>query len=191
RRLLRQPQDVDDVFQATFLVLLRRADSIARADSVGSWLHGVARRIAVRVRANARKRQDRERRGTATLPATGDTAAETPDLGHLPDEELGRLPEKYRAPLVLHYLLGRTKAETARDLGWTEGTVSGRLARGRELLRARLTHRGVALTGLLAACGLAAGEAPAAVPPPLRGATLRIGAQFAAGARARTRAAAR
>jgi RNA polymerase sigma factor (sigma-70 family) len=186
RRLLRQPQDVDDVFQATFLVLLQRAESIARADSVGSWLYGVARRIAVRVRANARKRRDRERRGTDALPAPGDAAAEVRDLGHVLDEELCRLPEKYRAPLVLHYLSGRTKAETARDLGWTEGTVSGRLARGRELLRARLTHRGVALTGLLAACGLSPGEAPAAVPPALREATLQGVAKFAAGAGAGT-----
>jgi len=182
RRLLRQPQDVDDVFQATFLVLLQRADSIARADSVGSWLYGVARRIAVRVRANARKRQDRERRGTEALPSTGDAAAEVRDLGPLLDEELCRLPEKYRAPLVLHYLSGRTKAETARDLGWTEGTVSGRLARGRELLRARLTRRGVALAGLLAACGLAPGETPAAIPPVLRTATLQGVARFVAGA---------
>src|SRR5262249_29107784 len=96
RRLLSQPQDVGDVFQATFLVLLPRADSIARADSVGSWLYGVARRLAVRVRANARKRQDRERRGRQTPPAPGDTPAEVRDLGDLLDEELGRLPQKYR-----------------------------------------------------------------------------------------------
>jgi RNA polymerase sigma factor (sigma-70 family) len=180
RRFLRQTQDVDDVFQATFLVLLRRAYSISRTDSIGSWLYGVARRVAVRARANARKRQDRERRGTARLLATGDTAAETRDLGHLLDEELGRLPEKYRAPLVLHYLCGRTKAETARDLGWTEGTVSGRLARGRELLRSRLTRRSVALTTLLAACGLAPEAAPAAVPRGLRDATPRGLARLAA-----------
>jgi RNA polymerase sigma factor (sigma-70 family) len=186
RRLLRQPQDVDDVFQATFLVLLQRADSIARADSVGSWLYGVARRLAVRIRANARKRQARERGGIETLSVTGDTAADVYDLGPVLDEELCRLPEKYRAPLVLHYLSGRTKAETARDLGWTEGTVSGRLARGRELLRARLTRRGVALAGLLAACGLVEGEGPAAVPPALRDATLLGVSRFATGAAAGT-----
>jgi RNA polymerase sigma factor (sigma-70 family) len=181
RRLLHQPQDVDDVFQATFLVLIERAGSVARADSVGSWLYGVARRIALRVRANARKRRECEWQG-ADAPATGNAGAEMRELWHVLDEELCRLPEKYRAPLVLHYLSGRTKAETAQDLGWTEGTVSGRLARGRQLLRARLTRRGIALGGLLATCGLACGEAPAAVPPALRDATLQGAARFAAGA---------
>jgi RNA polymerase sigma factor (sigma-70 family) len=184
RRLLRQPQDVDDVFQATFLVLIERAGSIARADSVGSWLYGVAYRLAVRVRANARKRHQREGPITDTPQAPGDAPLGAREMRHVLDEELCRLPEKYRAPLVLHYLNGRTKAETAQDLGWTEGTVSGRLARGRALLRARLTRRGVALAGLLAACGLAAGQAAAAVPTALRDATVKGAVGFAAGATA-------
>jgi RNA polymerase sigma factor (sigma-70 family) len=181
RRLLRRAQDVDDVFQATFLVLIERAGSIARADSVGSWLYGVAYRLAMRVRANARKRQQRERPIIDPPQAPGDAPIGLREMRHVLDEELRRLPEKYRAPLVLHYLSGRTKAETAQDLGWTEGTVSGRLARGRQLLRARLTRRGVALAGLLAACGVVAGRAPAAVPAALRDATVKGAVGFAAG----------
>jgi RNA polymerase sigma factor (sigma-70 family) len=178
RRVLGHAQDVDDAFQATFLVLVQRANSITHEDSVGSWLYGVAHRICVRVKTNTRKRQIRERPITDT-PRTLDEPEGARELRPMLDEVLRGLPEKYRAPVVLHYLSGRTIAETARDLGWTEGTVSGRLARARGLLRTRLTRRGVALAAGLAAWGLSRDEAPAAVPTALRDATLAGAMRFA------------
>jgi RNA polymerase sigma factor (sigma-70 family) len=174
RRVLGRAQDVDDAFQATFLVLVQRAGSIAHAESVGSWLYGVAHRICVRIKTNARKRLARERPITDTPEALDEEGPS--ELRPVLDEVLCGLPEKYRAPLVLHYLSGRTIAETARDLGWTEGTVSGRLARARGLLRTRLTRRGVTLA---AAWALLRGEAAAAVPAALRDATIEGALQFA------------
>jgi RNA polymerase sigma factor (sigma-70 family) len=182
RRILGRSQDVDDAFQATFLVLVRRAGSLSRPELVGNWLYGVAQRIALRARAQGRKRHDRERPMIDTAGEPDESAVVAGELRHVLDEELRRLPEKYRAPLVLHYLSGRTHAETARDLGWPVGTVAGRLAQGRRILRARLTRRGVSLATVLVACGLAAGRAPAAVPASLRDATLSATLRLAAGA---------
>src|SRR5262249_20702978 len=125
RRMLRQPQDIDDAFQATFLVLIRKADSITRKDSVGSWLYKVAYRTAARTRSLVRKRHLRER-SMSEIPGESLSPDRPPgedgrEMQLLLDEELQRLPEKYRAPLVLHYLGGQTKEQTARQLGWKEG----------------------------------------------------------------------
>ncbi len=188
RRVLGHTQDADDAFQATFLVLVQRARSIVHEESVGSWLYGVASRICVRVKVTTRKRHTRERPITDT-PQSQDDGEDVHELRPVLDEVLRGLPEKYRAPLVLHYLSGRTIAETARDLGWTEGTVSGRLARARELLRTRLTRRGITLAAGLAAAGLSRNAARATVPAALRNATIKGARRFAAGTGAGTVAA--
>jgi RNA polymerase sigma factor (sigma-70 family) len=145
RRVLHQEQDAEDAFQATFLVLARRGGSLVNPELLGSWLYGVAYRIARKIRNQAARRRAQERQGTAL------TQAEVPpadlawrEMRSALDEELNRLPDKYRLPLVLCYLQGLTNAEAARRLGWPVGSMSYLLARGRELLRGRLRgrHRG-------------------------------------------------
>jgi RNA polymerase sigma factor (sigma-70 family) len=183
RRLLRNAADADDAFQATFLVLVSRAGTVARRDSVGSWLYGVAYRTACRARE-----RDARRRGVAwpaaDLPAPGatDPAAEASgqELQVVLDEEVQHLPEKYRVPLVLCCFEGRTNAEAAGLLGWPLGTVQVRLHRGRELLRSRLVRRGVTLSAGLVAVSLLP-DASAMVPAALASATLRAAVLFAAG----------
>jgi RNA polymerase sigma factor (sigma-70 family) len=139
----------DDAFQATFLILLRRAAAIRRPEALAGWLHRVAVGVALKARRSARRRASRERQ--AGRPTTGDphSDVERRDLRHVLEEELARLPVNYRAPVVLCDREGLTRAEAARRLGWPAGTLDGRLARARALLRRRLLRRGVApaLTG--------------------------------------------
>jgi RNA polymerase sigma factor (sigma-70 family) len=176
RRILHDAHAAEDVFQATFLVLADRAGAIHRHASLAGFLHGVAYRLAVRAR----------RRRTQGLPAAVCDKAVGPPEGlawkemlDILDHELGRLSDRYRAPLVLCYLEGRTQGEAARQLGWGLSTLRRRLAQGRRLLEARLRGRGVTLPAALA--GLLAGGA-VAVPGPLRAATLAaIGARAAGG----------
>jgi RNA polymerase sigma factor (sigma-70 family) len=181
RRVLHDAHEADDAFQATFLVLVRKAGSIGKRDSVGSWLYGVAYRTALKARTEAARRREHERKAVdmATAGPIGDMAWH--ELRPVLDEELNRLPEKYRAPVVLCYLEGRTNEEAARELGWTKGTVSGRLARARDLLRQRLTRRGLALSAGLFVTALAQQVALAAVPAPLAGSTLQAASLVAAG----------
>lgn len=154
-RVLQHHQDTEDVFQATFLLLARKAASIRDRSALASWLHGVATRLALRLKAQRRR---------ALIPATDSADGASPgaqlegrELQQLLDEELQRLPEKYRLPLILCYLQDHTHEEIAQQLSWPLGTVRGRMARARDLLRRRLERRGVLLAlpavgVLLAAC---------------------------------------
>ncbi len=155
RRLLATDQDAEDAFQATFLVLARKAGTAAPRD-VGNWLYGVARRAALLARRTIARRRER----TGEVPDR--PASEADRLRAMLDEELGRLPDHYRAVVVLCDLEGRTRREAAALLGWPEGTVAGRLARARELLAKRLAPA-VSLAALLA--GSSAARVPAVLTP--------------------------
>jgi RNA polymerase sigma factor (sigma-70 family) len=141
RRMLSNPHDAEDATQATFLVLARQARSIRRCDSVGSWLFGVACRIARRAKVDAARRRKYERRGAEMAARWVDDPGDAESWPEL-YEEIGRLPQKCREPIVLCYLVGCTQDEAARQLRCPVRTLQNRLARGRELLRIRLTRRG-------------------------------------------------
>ncbi len=178
RRYLREPADVEDAFQATFLVLVRKASGLRDGDALASWLYGVAYRVALRARANALKRRAREgeREGLENAPAEPSRPAD--DAREALDAEMARLSEKFRAPLVLCYLKGKTHEQAAAELGWPVGTVRSRMARARALLRDRLARRGVD-----ASLGLAAVRADVAaipfVPSSLVAATASAAVRFA------------
>jgi RNA polymerase sigma factor (sigma-70 family) len=185
RRLLHDPHAADDAFQATFLVLVRKAHSLRRRELLAGWLYGVAQRTALKARSLAIRRQQRERQAMTRPDPAPDTDVVWQDLRPVLDEELARLPARYRLPVVLCYLEGRTLTEAAEQLGWPSGTVSGRLARARELLRKRLTRRGVTLSAGLLGTVLAQ-QASAAVPSPLLTATVQAAGVVAAGSAAET-----
>ena len=180
RRQLSDAHEAEDAFQATFLVLVHKARSIGRPESLAPWLHGVAFRAAARARHAAMRRT--RQRETAAMADT-DPAAEVVcrELRQLLDEELGRLTQKYRDALVLFYLEGKTTEEVARQLACPKGTVLSRLARGRDRLRHRLVRRGVATTMSLLASVLTEPAAPAAVPPALAAETVNAAVLTAAG----------
>jgi len=181
RRVLRNFADAEDAFQATFLVLARRAGVIHWGDSVGNWLYQVAFRIAANARTETARRQARER--LAAKPGKTDVtpALELQDLCVVLDEELRRLPTKYRAPLLLCYLEGYSQGEAAQQLGWTPGAVKGRLERGRHVLHKRLARRGVSLSAVFLAVGLSREAAGQTVLASLASSTLRAAVNFAAG----------
>src|SRR6516164_6401664 len=147
RRVLCNHHDAEDAFQATFLVLVRRAGSISSRELLANWLYGVAHQTALKARATAGKRKGRERQVTQMPEAAAAEQDLWHDLQPLLDEELRRLPDKYRAVVVLCDLEDKTRKEVARQLGCPEGTVAGRLARARAMLANRLTRRGIALSG--------------------------------------------
>jgi RNA polymerase sigma factor (sigma-70 family) len=179
RRRLRDWHAAQDAFQATFLVLARKAGTLAEPDLVARWLHGVACRTAVRARADAARRRARENRVEAPPPAGPDDGLLWRDLRPVLDEEIARLPRRQGAAVVLCYLEGRTNAEAAHRLGCSRGTVATLLARARERLRRRLTGRGVALPAGLAAALAGAAQA-AGVPGVLESSTVRAACAFAA-----------
>jgi RNA polymerase sigma factor (sigma-70 family) len=155
RSVLHHEQDAEDAFQATFLVLAQKAESIRQPEALAGWLYEVAHHVAVKAQANAARRRAQEQRAIP-MAATDPTLDMTlRDLRRVLHEELRRLPDKYRLPLVLCYLAGRSQEEAAGQLGWSKGTFRGRLDRGREQLRRRLAARGVALSALLCATALA------------------------------------
>jgi RNA polymerase sigma factor (sigma-70 family) len=181
RRVLRHSHDAEDAFQATFLVLAEKAHRLRRPELLANWLYGVAYRTALHARQRAARRSERERETAAMFPPTSDPEIESRELRRILDEELHRLPEKYRAPLVLCYLEGKTNEEAARLLGWPAGSMSHRLARGRELLRERLHARLGVLPILLPPSLLVGSLQPAAVPQWLAEMTVQAAATLAGG----------
>jgi RNA polymerase sigma factor (sigma-70 family) len=172
RRTLGDSPDAEDAFQAVFLVLFRKAGSISRRELLGPWLHTVAVRTAARARARRARRQRRERQVTPMPEPLPLHPEEVRDWLPVLDAELQRLPEKYRRAVVLCDLQALGRADAARVLGLAEGTLSSRLARGRDLLRRRLVRRGFTLTTLTLGAVLTSG-ATAAVPAPLVSSTIR------------------
>jgi RNA polymerase sigma factor (sigma-70 family) len=173
RRVLRNEADAEDAFQATFLVLVRKAASIVPRSRVGNWLYGVAQHTAMKARAMNQNRRARERQ--VRPPEGSETIApdELERLQALLDQELAQLPEVYREAVVLCELEGKTLQETARQLGCPPGTVASRLARGRALLGTRLAHRGVTLSAVALAAALSrTATATASVPAGLVSATV-------------------
>jgi RNA polymerase sigma factor (sigma-70 family) len=179
RRTLRNEADAEDAFQATFLVLVRKAASITPRALVGNWLYGVAHNTALKAKAMNGKRCAKERQA-AQRPRAEAAAEDRRQAQAALDEELSRLPDKYRAPVVLCHLEGHSRKEAARALGVPEGTVAGRLARARAMLAGRLARRGVALSAGALAVFLSE-EAAAGVPAPLVGATAKAASLIAAG----------
>lgn len=180
RRVLGDAHDAEDVFQATFLVLVKKAGGLDRRGSLGPWLYTVAYHLALRARTHLARRRAEQRE-------VGDVAAQDPpndlhwnELRGVLDEEMSRLPEKYRAPVVLCYLEGKTSEQAAEQLGWPKGTVFTRLTRARDLLRQRLTRRGLALAAAALVPALEQ-QASAAVPGALHTATLQAALLVAAG----------
>ena len=171
RRVLRDEHRADDVFQAVFLVLAEKAGALQRGDLLANWLFGVARRMAHRAKRQAVRSERRERlvaeaRPEAVQPPPWD------DLLAVLEEELRRLPPKFRGPLLACYHQGRTQDEAAHDFGWHVRTLRRRLAKGRDLLRLRMERRGATLTGGLFAAALAPSVADGALPSALRDITL-------------------
>jgi RNA polymerase sigma factor (sigma-70 family) len=197
RSILRHEHDAEDAFQAAFLVLARKANVIRQPEALAGWLYEVAHHAALRAQAETARRREQERRA-APLAAPGPALDMTlRDLQLVLHEELRRLPEKYRLPLVLCYLEDRSHEEAAAQLGWSRGTFRGRLERGRERLRRRLVSRGVALSGLLCATaviprasaasllgpvlGIGQSAARASLPASLAHAAVRCGLSVAIG----------
>src|SRR5262245_1494457 len=187
RRMLRHDTDADDAFQATFLVMVRRAGSVRPEQGVGGWLYGVARRTALKARALAARRRAHERPQTEfaepAAPAPGDD-----NLRPMIDHALSRMPERYRVPIVLCDLEGKPQKEAARELGCPEGTLSGRLTRARRMLAARLARSPgpAVLSGASIATLLGVEVTSATMPGALVNSPVRVactaGLQRAAGA---------
>jgi len=175
RRVLGNVHDAEDAFQASFLILARKATTVLRRGAVGSWLHTVAYNTAVEaVRANVRRRALQKE--VIDMPQRQVTPFEIVDWRSVLDQELTRLPEKYRAALVVCDLEGKCRKEAAAALGIGEGTLASRLARGRALLARKLSSRGVALSGAALAALVAAESASARVPATLVISTARVAA---------------
>jgi RNA polymerase sigma factor (sigma-70 family) len=160
RRVLVDPNDADDAFQATFLVLARKAGTLRVAESLGPWLHGVAYRVAMTVRSNAARRRIKEK-NAAEVKRGSVPNHEDREIGAKIHEEIERLPGPYRTAIVLCLLEGLTQEQAAERLGWAPGTVRSRLARGREQLQGRLIRRGLSTASALVAAS-SASEALAA-----------------------------
>lgn len=182
RRLLQHPQDAEDAFQATFLVLVRKAASLGQRELLGNWLYGVAYRTALDARAAALRRRKREKQvSSMPEPEIHDEPQEWHDLRPLLDHELTRLPDKYRIPIVLCDLEGKTRQQAAEQLAIPVGTLSGRLTTAREMLAKRLTRHGLALSGGALLATLFPNAASAAVPSQLVTVTVQNATAIAAG----------
>lgn len=185
-RVLGRSHDAEDAFQAAFLVLVKKADSIRPREMVGNWLYGVAYRTALKARSIANRRRAREKQ-VVEMPAKEVHDAQIwHDLQPLLDNELNRLADKYRVPVVLCDLEGKSQREAARQLGWPEGTLTTRLTRARQILAKRLTKHGLALSAGALALALSQNAASAAAPVTLVTTTIKAAALFAAGQTATT-----
>ena len=181
RRVLGNPHDADDAFQATFLVLIRKAGSLRASHLLANWLYGVAHRTALKARGRTNRRHAAERSMHDVPEPAAPVAEPSLELQVLLDQELGRLPDNYRIPIILCDLEGKTRKEAAQQFGWPEGTLSTRLDRGRHLLAQRLTRRGVAMTAGPLVLALSQCAASAATPAPLISSTLQAAASIAVG----------
>src|SRR5262245_20595998 len=179
RRHLSHP-DAEDAFQAIFIVLVRKAASIAQREAVGNWLYGVAHQAALQARRSAARRRAREVQVTE-MPDAEAPQERRADLQPLLDEELSRLPDHYRTVIVLSDLEGRPRKEVAAQLGCPEGTVGSRLVRARSMLAKRLTQRGVALSGGALAMVLSQSTGSAGVPAAVVSSTIKAASLCAAG----------
>jgi RNA polymerase sigma factor (sigma-70 family) len=169
RHVLNHDEDAEDAFQATFWTLARKADTIRDRRLLSAWLYEVAYRIAIRARSGVVRRRDQEKQGAAMASLTEwpqqEHEAAWAELRPVLHDELNRLPEKYRLPIVLSYLEGRTNEEVASLLRWPVGTVKGRLSRARDLLRSRLVRRGLALSAAFLCSALSQGVVFAEIVP--------------------------
>jgi RNA polymerase sigma factor (sigma-70 family) len=179
-RVLQYSQDTEDAFQATFLLLAQKLRTVRNRDSLASWLHGVAHRVALKAKAQAARRRRHERRASVSEAVPPDEVT-WKELRTILDAELTCLPERLRLPLILCYLEGRTQEEAAGQLRLSKSTLLRRLEEARTALGGRLTRRGVVWPAALAAAVLSDGNAPAALPPGLIGSTGEAAASIAAG----------
>ena len=188
RQMLRDVQESEDAFQAAFLVLARNAASIRKRPSLSAWLYGVAYKVAARLRGRAERRHTLERPGLdmTSLPAIGEPL--NPDIRPILHEEIRRLPEKYRAPVVLCYLEGKTNEEAAGQLRWPVGTVKARLSRARDMLRSRLARRESGAAAVLAPARNTASVLPIFLIESTLRAAMRLATNGAAGGLATARA---
>jgi RNA polymerase sigma factor (sigma-70 family) len=175
RRVLGDPHEADDAFQATFLVLATKAASVVPAEMLPNWLYGVARQTAVRGRAAAAKRRQRERQ-VLHMPEPQPTHADPgDDLRPLLDAELACLPGKYRVAVILCDLEGHSHKDAASLMGWPVGTLASRHSRGRRMLRERLVRRGIGLPGVALTAMLSRDAVSACLPPSLVSITVQAG----------------
>ncbi len=191
RNVLRDLDDAQDAFQATFIVLVKQRGAIRKLDSVGSWLYGVASRVAARARVDAARRRKAEERGIrlapeSVMPAAGVEETDLDAFGPIVQQEVNRLPEKYRSVVVLCFWEGMTHEQAASQLGCPLGTVRSRMARARDLLRRRLARRGIAMTtgaiaALLDPAGVSAAVRLASLSPTLVRSSVQAAMQVAAG----------
>jgi RNA polymerase sigma factor (sigma-70 family) len=180
QRVLHHAHDAEEAFQATFLVLARQAKSIGKSESLASWLHGVAFRVAKRLRRDAARQRSRELAATlANVPDPADDLLWR-DVQFFLEKEIDSLPENYRRVFILCILEGRSRPEVARELGLNENTVSSRLARAGERLQQRLATRGISLSAVMAALTLAETGSGSALSQGLLLETSRAATQYAA-----------
>jgi RNA polymerase sigma factor (sigma-70 family) len=187
RHILTEEHEAEDAFQATFLVLAQKGGTIRNRNVLAGWLHEVAHRIAIKARVSIVRRRTLERQATAMSapriePDKQDEAAAWNELRPVLHAEVDRLPEKYRLPVILCYLEGKTNEEVADLLHWPVGSVKGRLSRARELLRSRLMRRGLCLSAAFLLTALSQGRVFAElVPAELVSDTVRLAQRYGRG----------